>query len=178
MPTTKLDPFHPFPRITTMKTKTKHTIRSVKIILEIDEFPDTSCLGEYSNSPGPEDRTIDRQELGACGRNEYRYFIAAMSPEETGNPDSVTQDFGRMESLNRGDWCYIGIRAVAEVMINGTIQTIKSPGLWGIESDGDSSYLNEVGREELAQLRETLEDIGLSARAINAAFREVETIDA
>jgi len=36
------------------------------------------------------------------------------------------------------------------------IQTIDSGGLWGIESDSDSSYLNEIGKEQVEEVREYL----------------------
>jgi hypothetical protein len=67
---------------------------------EPDTSPDLSDIGEYSDTPGPDDRTVDRGPQ-AEARNEYRYFIAAMSPTETGNPDSVRQDYERMEEYRR-----------------------------------------------------------------------------
>ena len=81
----------------------------------------------------------------------------------------------RMESLNRGDWCYIGIRAECEVQLTGDLcQTITSGGLWGIESDAEESYLKSIEDEQLAELRSQLAAIGFSKRAISAAFRDLK----
>lgn len=124
----------------------------------------------------------DCGERGDMGRHEYRYFnpsdnYKGETPENTRK--YVRQDYERMESLNRGDWCFIGIRADAEVDLPGgrlarISQQITSGGLWGIESDSDQSYIESVEQEELSSLRSQLEAIGFSKRAISAAFRNVE----
>lgn len=88
----------------------------------------------------------------------------------------VAQDFDRMESLYAGNWSYIGIRAEAKIVVNGTIQTISSGGLWGIESDSDESHFAEVGADELADLRTTLHEMGFSKRAIASACKDIEKI--
>lgn len=129
-----------------------------------DESPDTSFIGEYANHW--KEGAIDRKERGDMSRNEYRYFIPAMSGEATGNPDSPEQDYERMESLNRGAWCFIGIRASVEVNIplHGSYavrQTFHSPGLWGIESDSGKEYLREVFEEESNTLAQMLESLGV-----------------
>ncbi len=139
-----------------------------------DNDPDTSHYGQYSNTPGP--IAIDRKDRGDMGRNEFRYFNPAMSTEETGNPCSCDQDYRRMETLNRGDWCYIGISAKAEVQLtDDTVQILCSGGLWGVESDSSQQYLAEITIEELGQLRAELTAIGFSKRAINQAFASVTT---
>ena len=136
-------------------------------------------------------------------RGQYRYFNPSFNyvdaqgkrlPENTDDEvrkavtgvTYVRQDYERMERLNRGDWCFIGIAAEAEwsVPIMSTTangdqnwrlpQTVHSGGLWGIESDSDASYLAEVEQEQLAELREQLKAIGFSSRAISAAFKNVE----
>jgi hypothetical protein len=130
---------------------------------EPDTSPDLSDIGEYSDTPGPDDRTVDRGPQ-AEARNEYRYFIAAMSPTETGNPDSVRQDYERMEAYRRQEWCMIGIYVEAEVSYdtgNGTrrIEHLRSGGLWGVESD---KYIEEIERDELDDLKEHLERFGVN----------------
>lgn len=131
---------------------------------DVDTDPDLSHLGEYSNkttSPA----AIDREERGDAGRREYRYFNPAMTGEETGNPESPEQDYRRMEDYNRGVWSMIGIRAKVVLKIpnknGGSIrQTIESPGVWGIESDSDDSYLQEVFADECQTLEEMLKELG------------------
>lgn len=76
------------------------------------------------------------------------------------------QDAQRIQAYNRGHWGMVGIRAKAEIMvpsgINGgyiTIVTIKSPGLWGIESDSDESYFAEEYRNQVDELKTIIEAI-------------------
>jgi len=88
------------------------------------------------------------------------------------------QHYERMEKLNNGDFCFIGIRAYATISIpSGTSSVeseVSSGGLWGIESDSDKSYLESVEKEELGQLRTELKALGFSSRAISTAFKNVE----
>jgi hypothetical protein len=156
----------------------KVQIERVYLDRQTDECPDLSHLGEYSSAPGPDDKTIDRQERGDMGTRELRYFVAAMSGADSGNPESVEQDYRRMEDYNRQGWCMIGIIAKAVVrMPSGLTQTIRSGGLWGVESDSESSYLADVEKEELTGLRAELESIGCTPRQIDAAFAKVERKD-
>ena len=93
-----------------------------------------------------------------------------------------------MERLNRGDWCFIGIKAEAEIGIPDnplgmsnqcyTVQRIHSGGLWGIESDSERSYIESEEKNQLAELRAQLKALGFSTRAISAAFKNVEREDA
>lgn len=232
--------------------KSMKRIHSVTIKRMIDESPDTSWLGEYSNratsefsidrghsldcqslehnhsagveqlerviayldtvrqmSEPPEniywaaadeaqDTLIELQdELMQCDcggrgdmeRGEYQYFNP--SGNYTGEPPEdirkyTRQDYERMERLNRGDWCFIGIRAEATYHIDtrspvtgectgaSGLQILTSGGLWGIESDSDKAYLTEIESEQLSELREQLYAIGFSKRAIATAFKNVE----
>ena len=123
-------------------------------------------------------------------RREYRYFNPSFNYVDKhgklaeGNTAEevrkyVRQDYERMERLYRGDWHYMGIRAEAEIVIlsgkmGATSQTISSGGLWGIESDSGNDYLQSIEQEELSELRAQLKELGFSARAISAAFKNVE----
>jgi hypothetical protein len=119
----------------------------------------------------------DCGERGDMGRGELRYFNANVENYKGETPEQVRQyvcrDYERMERLNRGDWCYIGIRAEAEILVPsaGIVQEITSGGLWGIESDSDESYFAEVEAEELADLRRHLAGIGFNKRAIGVAVK-------
>ena len=116
-------------------------------------------------------------ELPQRGR-EYRFFLPAMTGEETGNPESPVQDWKRMEDLNNGGWSFIGIIAKSDIVVNGVIQTVRSGGLWGIESDSGDSEFTEAETEELAQLSEVLAGLGLGKAAIKRAMGKVEHKDA
>jgi hypothetical protein len=132
----------------------------------------------------------DAQECDCSGgdqeRNEYRFFNGCVENYKGESPENirkyVRQDYERMESLHRGNWCYVGIRAEAEVLIpadgHSISQEITSGGLWGIESDSDKSYLAEVEQEELSELRRQLYALGFSKRAIATACKDVKHEDA
>ncbi len=84
----------------------------------------------------------------------------------------------RLHRLSRGDWSFIGIIAKAEVIsAQGICQTLRSGGLWGIESDSGADSLKEVANEQLTELRAELEGFGFGARAIDRAFQNVEVKD-
>lgn len=76
------------------------------------------------------------------------------------DPDYREQDQERLDSWRRGDWYFVGIQARAHVCIVrngvGTTYELTSPGLWGIESDSDASYLQEVFADECDTLRADL----------------------
>lgn len=69
----------------------------------------------------------------------------------------------RMLAWRRGEWGYIGVVAVAEIAIpigQGAFvtHTLRSAGLWGIESDV-GEYLSEVFEEEKAELLSQIETL-------------------
>jgi len=62
----------------------------------------------------------------------------------------------RMNEWRRGAWGYVGVVAVANIVVPVgetavILHTLKSGGLWGIESDA-GDYLKEVFEEEKAEL--------------------------
>lgn len=87
--------------------------------------------------------------------------------------ENARKDYERMEAYNRGDWEYIGVRAYANVVVDGVNQSIASGGLWGIESDSEESYLRSVEQEQLRELRGILHELGFSTRAIAAAVKAI-----
>ena len=115
------------------------TIESIEVIELVDEQPDLSYLKQYFASNDP---------------TEKQY---------------AKQDKARLEEYDQGYWSMIGIRAKAVITINGTLETIETAGLWGIESDSDSSYLEEIGKEEKIELAEMLKEIGFSQSQIEEA---------
>ncbi len=139
--------------------------------------PDTSWIGEYHSDQ--RDGAIDRKERGDMERGDYRYWSPANTAEETGNQDSVEQDYQRSESLSGGDWCFMGVWCEAEVQLASAVcQHIRSGGLWGIESDSDDDYLDQVECEQLAELREQLFAIGFTQLQIDTAFKQRKVVTA
>lgn len=152
----------------------------------IDREHDSDCPQFWANGTDEDGEIRDCNCSGGNReRNEYQYFNPSFNyVDKHGNPtgnlpeDEVRkytrQDYERMESLQRGNWSFIGIRAEATVQLTGDLtQHLSSGGLWGIESDSDKSYFSEVEQEQLAELREELHAAGFSKRAISAAFRDV-----
>lgn len=169
--------------------KTKK-ILSVKVKRMMDDDPDTSFLGEYTDDL--EDWNIDRcsekyicemdddERIPERGR-EYRFFKPYAGGEKQGTEEYKEyglQDFKRMESINRGDICFMGVRAEARVQLAGDlVQTITSGGLWGIESDSGPKYFKEVEDEQLSELRDELRAIGFTDAKIKKAFDDREEDD-
>ncbi len=158
-------------------------IVNIKVVYILDENPDTSFLGEYTDEYDPcyfdrEEgkmlRTLERDkeyEMPSVGR-EFRFFKPYAGGEEPGTPRYVRygkQDLARMEGLNRGLWHFLGIRADAVVKLgNGDLcQKITSGGLWGVESDADD-HLKEIEDDELSALRRELTAAGFSEEQIDA----------
>jgi hypothetical protein len=146
-------------------------IDAVQFVAENDDSPDLSWIGEYTSSPGPDDRTIDREERGDRERGQHRYFVAAMSGEESGNPASVEEDYKRMESYGDG-WNMMFLYATAAVYVKGVRQTIQSGGVGGVESDCGADHLAEMRAEQLSELSGILESLGFSKRVVKAAVRQ------
>ena len=73
------------------------------------------------------------------------------------NPANAEVNAERLAAYRVGEWHCIGIRARATFLIDlghgALIQTVDSPGLWGIESDSDPEYLDEMFSEETQTLR-------------------------
>lgn len=123
----------------------------------------------------------DCGERGDLERNECRYFNPCHENYAGESPADIRkhcqQDYERMEALKRRDWCFIGVRAHAEIVINGVYQDISSGGLWGIESDSDPAYLSDVDGEQLSELRDQLRALGFGTRAIGTAFKNAQHAD-
>jgi hypothetical protein len=169
----------------------KNTITRVYTETVVDAQPDTSFLGAYSN-------TADRGAIICVGEHagefisdiegfyelpntrRLRYFNPPYwnygDVSEADARSYAKHDFDRMEALQRGDWYFVGVIAKAIVTsIPGTMQTLRSGGLWGIESD-DGKYLDEVRTGQLQELRAELDAFGFSSRAIDYAFKKAEHV--
>ena len=62
----------------------------------------------------------------------------------------------RWAAYKRGEFHFIGIRAKADIVVNETIQTITSGGLWGVESDSNQEHLDDIAKEEIDEVRDIL----------------------
>ena len=160
-----------------MKKISKITVKRIA-----DDSPDTSWLGEYSNKPNSE-YSIDRKERGDQGSREYQYFNLPFENYK-GIPKKeilkyCEQDYERIESFNKGNWYFLGIKVEAEIQTskNGKewlINRISSGGLFGIESDSESSYFEEIEKEQINELKIQLLELGFSGKEIAEASKNIE----
>lgn len=121
---------------------------------------------------------IDDEDAGPPDeKNEG--FWPSQDPDDAGyvEPDQFEEQQRiaeeRMRRYNADQWCYVGVRAKASIMIvkNGVgfMTEIESAGLWGIESDSELSYFDEVFEEE----KETLKDyLKLLAEGLPSAMND------
>ena len=141
-------------------------IKSIRIEHILDDLPDLSYLGEYTDKYVR--GAIDRKAIGDMGRNEYQYFIPYMR-------EGGFESYQRYEQYNKGYWCSIGVVAIAEIekrIGNKVISfEISSDGIYGIESDAED-YIEEIDQEELNNLRYQLSEIGLSMIQLDKAFNK------
>lgn len=79
----------------------------------------------------------------------------------------------RLELYRAGTFELMGVRAKATVIVardsvpsSFAIYTLRSPGVWGVESDSGEDYLNEIYEEEKAQLIAALKAIGRLAETL------------
>lgn len=121
-----------------------------------DHDPDTSWIGEFSDTP--EEGAIPHPP-GINNPRIYNYFNPAT---EYGD-----QDYERFMQIERGDVWFYGVRAQVTFLIptqwanNFIIETLDSPGLWGVESDSGDDYFEEIFQEEKGQLIHVLESMGV-----------------
>lgn len=67
----------------------------------------------------------------------------------------------RLLAWQAGEWSYIGIRARAHIFTvqsgMGKHSTLESAGIWGIESDSDKGFLDEVYQDQVQALKDEIE---------------------
>jgi len=112
------------------------------------------------DNPRPDEKddgfwpSLNPKDAGYVGDN----FLCCVSDSEF-NQIELAAHY-RMRAWERGDWYYVGVRAVALCFIVrngvGTYVNIESPGIWGVESDSDESYIEELYKEQIAELEEIL----------------------
>jgi|SRR5579871_665923 hypothetical protein len=145
-------------------------------------FEDLESAIELLTEAADEVRECNCGNSGDMGRNEYRFFNPCHENYKGEERENIVkyclQDYERMESLNNGNWCYLGIRAEAEVQTSNIVQEITSGGLWGIESNSGKEFIKETEQEELSQLRKELLALGFSRHQVYRAFKRTERKEA
>jgi len=142
----------------------KIKLGQVSIERVTDECPDLSYLGRYSDSDATNRKNEIAIEREYSGVGEYHWFIAA----EVDNMKQAQQNYRRMESYENQQWCMLGIIAKAQILVPSgqndgfTVQTIRSGGIYGVESDSEESYFEELEEEEIEDLKEQLGILGIA----------------
>jgi len=81
------------------------------------------------------------------------------------NPDASylhQEEFGeRRVSYENAEFDFVTLRVEASVLIEGTEQTLTSPGVPGIESDSEEDILDELISGEWTTLRGVLKKVGV-----------------
>lgn len=169
-------------------------IAKIQIRHEIDTDPQLDYLGEFTDTPSDwaivcqENEFLKnlgkKYEIPARG-NHFRFFIPQAGCEKPGSKayqEYGKQDWKRMKSYNNQEWYCLGIIAEAKVQVsldgkNWKQDKITSGGLWGIESDSESTYFREVEQEQLTELKAYLGEYGFSAEEIETACQNIETVE-
>ena len=76
----------------------------------------------------------------------------------------------RRDGYDRGEFELLRVQAEAEVLIEGTVQTLRSPGDSGIESDLDPKEVEQVVNEEWSALRGVLKAVGVPTNQLPLVF--------
>ena len=98
---------------------------------------------------------------------EIESILCQQTFDDDGDISYLQQyDKKRLEAYYNNEWHFVGIQAVAEIRIDGLLQTINSGGLWGIESDSSDEYFDEVFEEEKEQLKDVLLQLGFTEKQI------------
>jgi hypothetical protein len=110
-------------------------------------------------------RCLDTGTLLTVARRNFRRVERI---DEYPDTSWLDDDSGRerLVAFREGTWHLMGIQASANVLIplcgHSVTQTVTSPGLFGIESDSDEAYLDQVFAEECASLTAMLSAIGIT----------------
>jgi hypothetical protein len=89
-------------------------------------------------------------------------------PEDkvTGESENEREDKAYIDSYYNDEWTFLGVYVEADLLVAGTVQTIRSAGLWGIESNSGNEYLDGVAEEEYDELLGILEALGVAEDAV------------
>ena len=130
-------------------------LESIRMVEEVDQYPDLSWLETELDEAGNivSSCRYTQADLRKYGRKKVMAWIK--------------EDRERLTSYGT-IWWMVGIYAEAKLLVKGVVQTIRSGGLWGIESDSDPSYKQEVARDELSLLRDLLTTLAVDGSSFDS----------
>ena len=116
------------------------------------------------HAPGQRTMTVRAADLERIVEDDPYPDLSWLEPDA--NPANAQANAERLAACREGEWHCIGVRARAAFLIDlghgALIQTVESPGLWGIESDSDPEYLDQVFAEEAQTLRGILAQLNVT----------------
>lgn len=146
-------------------------ITEIRIIHQLDEIPETSYLD--SKYDGDTQTIVSSCQYTNDTIKQYGFERVK---------EWIDEDHKRLLNYGNTWWC-IGIQAVAKIHIldnpmagHHIVIPVTTPGLWGIESDSDKSYLDDVGNSELITLKEILMELGFTEDEFDKAVKESDPI--
>ena len=114
--------------------------------------------------PGQRTMTVRAGDIERIEEPDPHPDLSWLEPDA--NPADAKANAARLAAYRAGEWHCVGIRARATFLIDlgqaALIQTVESPGLWGIESDGDPEYPDRVFAEEAQTLRGILAQMNVT----------------
>jgi len=169
----------------TTTARVKARIDVVRIVWETDEAPDLSWIGEFKNSitAAEESHAIHHRARGGDTR-EFEWFVSGNAYEDVSprtRKKYIEQDYRRLLAYGE-TWHSVGCYAEARVSYPtqpaGTwrTETLRSGGLWGIESDSEKTYRAEVARDELADLKDHLDQFNVDTSNFDALAETAEEV--
>ena len=115
-------------------------------------------------APGQPTMTVCAADIQRIEESDPYPDLSWLDPDA--NPANAEANAERLAAYRAGEWYCVGIRAQATFFIDlghgALIQTVDSPGLWGIESDSDPEYLDEVFSEQAQMLRGVLAQMNVT----------------
>lgn len=125
-------------------------VDELRIVAETDNDPDLSYLEQdYADVPADEAaryRQQDAERLASYGETWHTVGVYAEARLKFRTP--------------QGGWT------------QGAI--VRTPGIWGIETDSELSYFDELGDDQLAELQEMLGALGMTDELKLADARRVD----
>jgi hypothetical protein len=109
-----------------------------------------------------------RRVVAVPARVELRAIRVLVEPDPEPDASYLEQDEfeERLAAYEKGEFALVGVRAEAEVAIDGLSQTLKSGGLYGIESDLEQDELDDIATEEWTRLRTVLKTVGVATEKL------------
>ena len=105
--------------------------------------------------PGQEMMTVRASDIRRIAEYDQHPDLSYLEPDA--DPVHAAANAERLQAYGRGEWHFIAIRAQAKFMIPmgeqaAVIQSVESPGLYGIESDSSPEHRDEIFKAEKANL--------------------------